>query len=39
MGCGVCVNQCPEKAIELVLAPEKGVPFEIEKLMQAAVEG
>jgi Pyruvate/2-oxoacid:ferredoxin oxidoreductase delta subunit len=39
MGCGVCVNQCPEEAIQLVLAPEKGIPLEIEKLMQAAVEG
>jgi Pyruvate/2-oxoacid:ferredoxin oxidoreductase delta subunit len=38
MGCGVCVNQCPQEAISLVLAPEKGVPLEIEKLMQAAVE-
>ena len=38
MGCGVCINKCPEGAIELVLAPEKGVPLEIEKLMQAALE-
>jgi ferredoxin len=39
MGCGVCVNQCPEEAIQLVLAPEKGVPLEIEKLMRAVVQG
>lgn len=37
MGCGVCENKCTEEAIQLVAAPEKGIPLEIEKLMMAAV--
>lgn len=36
MGCGVCESKCPEGGIALVAAPEKGVPLEIDKLMQAA---
>ena len=36
MGCGVCASKCPEEGISIQLAPEKGIPFEIEKLMQAA---
>lgn len=36
MGCGVCESKCPESGIALIAAPEKGVPLEIEKLMQAA---
>lgn len=36
MGCGVCVAQCPTDAISLQLAPEKGIPLEIEKLMDRA---
>ncbi len=39
MGCGVCIDKCPQAALSLRLAPEKGVPLEIEKLMaQAAGE-
>ncbi|MEN6522415.1 MAG: 4Fe-4S binding protein [Anaerolineaceae bacterium] len=29
MGCGVCVSHCPNDAVELVLAPQRGVPMEI----------
>lgn len=29
MGCGICVSKCDQSAIELVLAPEKGLPIEI----------
>ena len=36
MGCGVCESKCPEDGIALIAAPEKGVPLEIDKLMQAA---
>jgi MinD superfamily P-loop ATPase len=39
MGCGVCETKCESEAIQLFLAPEKGIPLEIEKLMQAAVVG
>jgi ferredoxin len=33
MGCGVCVPQCQQEALALVRAPEKGIPLEIQKLM------
>ncbi len=33
MGCGVCISKCNQAAFSLRLAPEKGVPFELEKLM------
>lgn len=36
MGCGICANLCPRQAIQLQLAPEKGEPLEIFRLMQAA---
>jgi Pyruvate/2-oxoacid:ferredoxin oxidoreductase delta subunit len=38
MGCAVCESKCNQGAISIQLAPEKGVPLEIEKLFQAAVE-
>ena len=31
-GCGVCANLCPSAAATMVLAPEKGVPFDVEAL-------
>jgi ferredoxin len=31
-GCGVCANLCPNGAAKMVLAPEKGVPFDVEAL-------
>ncbi len=35
-GCGVCVDQCDQGAIVLELDPAKGVPLEIEVLMEDA---
>ncbi|MBN2048397.1 MAG: 4Fe-4S binding protein [Anaerolineaceae bacterium] len=37
MGCGVCVSKCEQNAISLRLAPEKGIPFEVEKLIDEAI--
>jgi ferredoxin len=37
MGCGVCLDKCPNDAISLQRAPEKGVPLEINALMEQAV--
>jgi heterodisulfide reductase subunit A-like polyferredoxin len=34
MGCGVCVSHCPQGAIDLVLAPEKGIPLEMVKVVE-----
>jgi len=33
MGCGVCVSHCPQEGIELVLAPEKGIPLEMGRIL------
>lgn len=33
MGCGLCSSHCPKQAINMVLAPERGIPLDIEKLM------
>ena len=35
-GCGVCVDQCPQEAMELELDPAKGIPLQIESLMEEA---
>jgi ferredoxin len=32
MGCGVCVGQCPNKAMSLVRDEKKGVPFDVRLL-------
>ena len=37
MGCGVCVSHCPDEALQLIRAAEKGAPLEIGDLMAAAV--
>ena len=31
-GCGVCANLCSHGAVRMELAPEKGMPFDVEKL-------
>jgi ferredoxin len=36
MGCGVCVARCQREALTLHRDPAKGVPLEIEELMEAA---
>jgi len=36
MGCGVCVSHCDQGTLSLVRAPEKGIPLEIQELMEAA---
>jgi len=36
-GCGVCVDKCQNNAITLKRDPQKGIPLEIEKLMNAAL--
>ncbi|MGE5405716.1 MAG: ATP-binding protein, partial [Candidatus Saccharibacteria bacterium] len=33
MGCGVCISHCPNEALSLALAPEKGVPLDIDVLI------
>lgn len=39
MGCGVCVDKCPNQSLSLKRAPEKGVPLEINELMEQAMSG
>jgi Pyruvate/2-oxoacid:ferredoxin oxidoreductase delta subunit len=36
MGCGVCVAHCPQDGLHLTPAEDRGVPLEIQKLMEAA---
>jgi len=38
MGCGICESKCRQDAIQIELAPHKGIPLEIEKLMTASVK-
>lgn len=33
MGCGVCVNACPQEALSLARALERPAPLEINELM------
>ncbi len=34
MGCGICVSKCVVQAISLEIDPVKGIPLEINKLME-----
>jgi ferredoxin len=36
-GCGVCVDKCENQAISYSLNPAKGIPLEINKLMEEAL--
>jgi Pyruvate/2-oxoacid:ferredoxin oxidoreductase delta subunit len=36
MGCGVCIDKCPNGALSLERFPEKGIPLEIEKILEHA---
>jgi ferredoxin len=36
MGCGVCVDKCPQEAISLRREESKGAPLEIFALMEKA---
>jgi ferredoxin len=38
MGCGVCESHCSQKAISLIRDESKGIPLEIYKLMETAIE-
>lgn len=38
MGCGVCVDKCEQGALSLQRVAEKGIPLEIQALMDAAVQ-
>jgi Pyruvate/2-oxoacid:ferredoxin oxidoreductase delta subunit len=38
MGCGVCVSKCPQEALSLRREESKGIPLELDKLMNQAVE-
>lgn len=37
MGCGICVDQCPLEAIQLVRDTRKGVPFEVQTLIETDI--
>ena len=39
MGCGVCVQHCSQEALSLVRDEGKGIPLEIDRLMDMAIEG
>lgn len=36
MGCAVCESKCPKQALSLVLAPDKGMPLEMDKVLGGA---
>jgi Pyruvate/2-oxoacid:ferredoxin oxidoreductase delta subunit len=39
MGCGLCVSHCPATALTLELAPHKGIPLSIDRLVQEETNG
>ena len=38
MGCGVCVSKCPEGALSVQRAPDRGQPLEIQELIARAAQ-
>ncbi len=36
MGCGICISKCDMEALTLELNPSKGIPLEIDQLLQEA---
>jgi ferredoxin len=36
MGCGVCVDCCPDNAISLKVDPDKGEIFDVDFILQQA---
>ncbi len=38
MGCGVCGSHCPQEAIRILRDEGKGIPLEIHKLLEMAVD-
>lgn len=38
MGCGVCTSKCPQDAIHLELVPSRGIPLELDQLMNSVLE-
>ncbi|MGE5389883.1 MAG: ATP-binding protein [Deltaproteobacteria bacterium] len=34
MGCGICVSHCPVGAIKLELAPDRGIPLDLDRLAE-----
>jgi hypothetical protein len=38
MGCGVCEAHCAQEAISMLRDESKGVPLEIHKLMEEAIQ-
>jgi heterodisulfide reductase subunit A-like polyferredoxin len=37
MGCGICAGKCDLNAISLIRVPAKGIPLEIDDLLNEAV--
>ena len=34
MGCGVCISQCPNESISLVVDPDKGAIFDVDSMVE-----
>ena len=34
MGCGVCISQCPNESLSLVVDPDKGVIFDVDSMIE-----
>ena len=38
MGCGICTSKCPQDAIHLQTAPARGIPLELDALMNSVLQ-